>query len=249
MEKFGLAKKSLSALLLAAALTSGNSYAARIVVDFEGVGDLAAINEFYNFGIDSVGNTGTDYGIYFSNAAFGIIDADVDPLNFHGNFANAPSATTALIFLEGGAAMMNTETGFDSGLSLSYSSSTNATVKIYDALNGTGKLLASLNLITNFENNDCRATSADAYCHWDQAGVTFSGIAKSVVFEGQRLSTLYDNIILGSAEQNDCKRGFKRSRRNRGCNDDTFSLAKDERREYKDYFRWHRKNRSSKWHD
>jgi hypothetical protein len=243
MEKSVKSNYMLIGLMLAASLITSNGYAAKVVLNFEGIGDLAAVNDFYNFGVDSAGNTGTDYGVSFSNSAFGIIDADIDPLNFHGNFSNAPSASTALIFLEGGTAIMNVKTGFDSSLSLSYSSSANATVKIYDGLDGTGNLLASLNLVTNFENN-CNFTS-DAFCHWDPIGVTFKGKAKSVVFEGPRTNTFYDDITLGIDEKNNCKK----TRKNRHGDDDHPGIFKCDQMEHIGYSRWHRNNRYSKCHN
>lgn len=227
MDKLGLLKKSIVGLILGLALSSNQSYAAKVVLDFERIGDFAAINDFYNFGTDSNGNTGTDYGVAFSNAAFGIIDSNVN-FNFHGNFANTPSGDTALIFLEGGSAIMNVEMGFDSSISFFYSSSANATVKIYDGLNGTGNLLASVNLISNFQNNNCfdPITQPDAFCHWDPTGVYFRGKAKSVVFTGPRTATLYDNITLGTDDKNECKgrrffRFFKGKWNSENDNDDS----------------------------
>jgi hypothetical protein len=55
----------LKALALACALLAGNATAS-VVIDFEGVGNGAAVNDYYNGGTDSLGNSGTNYGVHFS---------------------------------------------------------------------------------------------------------------------------------------------------------------------------------------
>jgi hypothetical protein len=246
MEKSVKSNYMLIGLMLAASLVTSNGYAAKVVLNFEGIGDLAAVNDFYNFGVDSEGNTGTDYGISFSNSALGIIDRDLG-FDYSGLFANGPSPHTALIFLEGGSATLNVAEGFDSDFSIFYSSKVNALIKIYEGLDGTGKQLAVLNLATNFDNNNCRATAGtnDVFCNWDEASVNFRGKAKSVVFDGKREFTFYDDITLGSDEQSTCKK----IRKHRRCNDDHPGIFKCDQMELNDYSRWHRKNRFSKCHD
>jgi hypothetical protein len=199
MEMFSLLRQILVGLLVAAAFSSGNLYAAETVLNFEGVGDLASVNEFYNGGTDSLGNSGMNYGVYFSDDADGIIDLDAD-FDFSGNFANEPSPGAALIFREGGEGVMNVMAGFDTGLSLSYSSSSPAVVIIYDGLDGTGNQLATLSLAANYRNNNCSGDPFGDYCHWDRIGAAFNGRARSLVFKGPREYTFYDNITLGSAE-------------------------------------------------
>jgi hypothetical protein len=199
MEIFSLLRQNFVGLLVAAAFSSGNLYAAETVLNFEGIGDLASVNEFYNGGTDSKGNTGIDLGVYFSDDADGIIDLD-DDFNFSGNFANEPSPSAVLIFREGGEGIMNVMAGFDTGLSFSYSSSAPAVVRVFDGPNGTGTPLATLSLVANYRNNNCTGDPFGDYCHWDKIGAAFNGRARSVVFEGPREHTFYDNITLGSAE-------------------------------------------------
>ena len=231
-----LFKKSLTGLILAAALSAGNCFATKLTLDFEGIGDLAAINDFYNFGADGDSNTGTNYGITFSNAAFGIIDADVDITLYSGNFANEPSGSTALIFREGGDAIMNVEAGFRGVFSFFYSSAAPGLVKIYDGLDGTGNLLASIPLITNFNGNDCTGDLFGDWCHWDQVGARFKGKAKSVVFEVPREFTFYDNFILGGGDDDDDDKD-----NNNGSPDE--SPKRDLIRECKNNIAWHKQNR------
>ncbi len=243
MEIFGLSKKSLSGLILVAALSSGNSYAAKIVLDFEGIGDLESVSDFYNGGVSLANTTGTDYGVSFTDDAFGIIDSDVDILNFSGNFANEPSGNTTLIFREGGAATMNVADGFKSSFFLFYSSSAPAIVNIYDGLDGTGNLLASLVLETNY-NNNCAGDPFGDWCQWDQIGTTFKGTAKSVVFEGPREFTFYDNITLGNETKKECN---DNPRHKRGRFNKDIPLCNPVPPQCKD-FRKHRRSRHSVWH-
>jgi hypothetical protein len=197
MEKQILSKKLLYAIAIIAALSSANTRAEKITLNFEGIGNFTPINDFYNGGADGNGNLGTNSGVAFSNSAYGMIDLDFN-FEYSGNFANEPSGNTALTFLEGGDATMNVAAGFTSVFSLFYSSSDPAIVRIFDGLNGTGKELAMLPLVANYKNNDCVGDRFGDYCHWDQITVNFSGTAKSVVFDGPKEFTFYDDITLGS---------------------------------------------------
>ena len=187
--------KTLNALLLAAGiLGSLPASAAVIVLDFEGAGDFAELLDFYNGGTDSLGNSGTDYGIAFGSNALSLIDADAGG---GGNFANEPSPDTVLFFLTG-TAILNYAPGFDTGFSFYYSSSTAATVNIYDDLNAAGNLIGSINLTAQGFDN-CVGDPTGAFCNWTPIGVSFSGTAKSIDFGGTVNQTGYDDITLGSA--------------------------------------------------
>lgn len=192
---FSSTKKGLVSLAIVTTFSVGNAQAAKIVLDFEGVGDLASVHNFYNGGTDGAGNSGIDYGIHFSSAANGLVDLDAGG---SGNFANEPSPDSVLIFRIGGDAIMNVAAGFDTNFSFSYNSATAAFVNVFNGLDGTGTLLASLDIATNF-NNSCNGDPFGDFCHWDSVGATFSGNAKSVVFGGPAEFTLYDNVTLGSA--------------------------------------------------
>lgn len=191
MERLELSKKLLGTIAIIIALSSANSRAEMIILDFEGIGDLTPVNNFYN------GGSGINHGVYFSNDAEGIIDLD-ENINFSGNFANEPSGSTALIFRDrGGAATMNIAAGFTTTFSLFYSSKVPAIVRVFDSLDGTGNELAISTLVANYTNN-CSGDPNGDWCHWDQIAVNFSGTAKSVVFDGPREYTFYDSITLGS---------------------------------------------------
>ena len=179
---------------LAAMVAAGSAQAATIVLDFEGVGDQVGVNEFYNGGTDGAGNSGTNYGISFSTTSLGLTDADVGG---SGNIANEPSGESVLFFLSGGAATMNVAAGFDTGFSFFYSGAFDGSVSVFDGLNGTGNLLATLNLPAQ-NGVGCTGDPNGGYCNWTNIGVAFSGIAQSVNFGGSANYIVFDDVTLGS---------------------------------------------------
>lgn len=196
MEKPALSIWIILGLFQILLLLSGNSYAAKIVLDFEGIGDLKPINDFYNTKANATGGSGRYHGISFSGSATSLVDLDAGG---SGNFANEPSNDTAMIFRFGDKPIMNVASGFDTGLSFfySYGFSDNVSINIYDGLNGTGKLLSSFILSANL-GKSCSGDPFGDFCKWDPIGVAFQGLAKSVVFDGPAEAILYDDITLGS---------------------------------------------------
>lgn len=166
---------------------------AAVVLDFEGVGNLANIDNFYNGGTDSLGNSGMNYGIAFSSVTLGIIDSDAGG---NGDFANEPSASTVMFYQDANNAVLNAAAGFNTGFSFYYSSSTAATVNVWSALNATGTLLGSLNLLSQYNGNQCVGDPTGAYCNWTAVG--FSGTAMSIDFGDTAALTVFDDITFGS---------------------------------------------------
>ncbi|SDR66197.1 thrombospondin type 3 repeat-containing protein [Christiangramia echinicola] len=164
-----------------------------IVLDFEGLGDVDYINDFYNGGTSSLGNSGTDYGVEFG-VALSIIDEDAGGT---GNFANEPSPSTVMFFLDENQAYMNVEAGFDTGFSFYYSSSSSGSVSVYDGLNGNGNLLGTVDLPDNLDPN-CIGDPNGTFCSWDIISVAFNGIAQSVVFNGAANYIGFDDVTFGS---------------------------------------------------
>lgn len=175
------------AAILATIFTLGaaGSSAASVVLDFSGVGEGAAVQDYYNGGTDSQGNSGPNYGINFSGNSLGIHA-------YNGCCSPDPGI---VYYLSGGAATMNVAAGFDTGFSFYYSSSNNAFINVYDGLNGTGTVLATLSLANQYSNG-CN----NGYCNWTPIGVTFAGTAHSVDFGGGDNNVGYDDITLGSAK-------------------------------------------------
>lgn len=184
----------MAALCGAICLVSASATAGPITLTFEGVGDQAAVNDFYNGGTDSQGNSGTNYGVSFSNTSLGIIDQDAGGT---GNFANEPSPNTILFFLDSSSATLNYAAGFTTGFSFFYTSSTDATVNVWSGLNATGTLLGSIVVSAQFTDG-CTGDPNGTFCNWTAAGVSFDGIAMSIDFGGTANQTGYDNITFGS---------------------------------------------------
>lgn len=177
--------QKLKAALGAVAMATAFSAAADpIVLTFEGIPNQTPVGNFYS-----------SLGIEFSPATLAIIDADAGG---GGNFANEPSPNTIMFFLDANNAILNYSAGFTTGFSFFYTSSTAATVTVWDGLNGTGNLLGSINLVGQF-NTGCTGDPTGAFCNWSAIGVAFAGTARSINFGGTANQTGYDNITFGSA--------------------------------------------------
>jgi hypothetical protein len=190
-------KRILLAVIFLVVVSIGVSQTANadiVTLTFEGVGDEASINDFYNGGTDSMGNSGINYGINFSSNSLGLIASDSGG---SGNFigALAPSPVTVAFFLSGAADTMNVAAGFTIGFSFFYDAPTTGgnSVFVYDALGGAGgggNVLGSLLLPSTGEGYPAHL--------WVPIGVTFSGTAYSVDFGGVANQVAFDNVTLGS---------------------------------------------------
>ena len=140
------------------------------------------------------GGGGPNYGVSFSDATLALVDADAGG---SGNFANEPSADTVMFFLDANNAILTVAAGFDTGFSFYYSSSTAATVTVWDDVGGTGNLLGSLDLSAQGFDN-CGGDPTGDFCNWTAVGVAFAGTAKSINFGGTANQTGFDNITFGA---------------------------------------------------
>lgn len=179
--------KTAFALLAAAGLTSAAS--AQIFLDFEGItaGPTTPIGAFYG-----------GQGVLFTGGgsnALAIVDSDNGGT---GNFANEPSGSTIMFFLEGNATVMNVAAGFTTGFATYYSTiNTTGTIELWDDVDATGNLLGSVNMFAlgSGGNGDPNG----AYDRWDIAGVTIgSQVAKSVKFIGAANFIGFDDMVFGA---------------------------------------------------
>ncbi len=196
-------KRPVLALAAAAALLVGLIVGGRgaqastaMVLDFEGLGNLEQILDFYDGGFGGYGSgPGPGFGISFGPDALALIDADAGG---SGNFSNEPSANTIAFFLTGPGVVMNVKNGFTTGFSFYYTSAQVGTVTVFDGPNGTGNVLATVPVEKQY--NTCGAPDpTGAFSCWTAVGVTFSGTAFSVNFGGVWNQTGFDDITLGSA--------------------------------------------------
>jgi len=195
----------LSAVAAGILFAFGSANAATVVLNFEGVNatypsGFAAIEGFYNGGTSSDGTSGTNYGVEFTDNALAIClnTPGVSCSNTsRGGFAPG-SELGALFWLNGPETYMNYAAGFDTGFSFNYSApNTPGSVSVYDGLNGTGNVLATLNL--GLTPSTCDAAYSAVYCPFVAAGVNFAGTAKSISFAGSANYIVFDDVTFGSA--------------------------------------------------
>jgi hypothetical protein len=168
-----------------------------VTLTFEGLQDLEPINDYYNGGLGGFGSgPGPNYGITFTSDSLAIISG---ANGGSGNFSGAPTMPTVAFFLTGAGDTMNVPGGFDTGFSFFYSAVVfPGTVNVYDGLDGTGTLLATLDLPVTPSGGAPQCTYG-SYCPWFPIGVAFAGTAQSVVFTGTANFIGFDNITLGSS--------------------------------------------------
>jgi hypothetical protein len=91
---------------------------------------------------------------------------------------------------------MNDAAGFTDGFSLFYTAiSQTGSLSVYSGLNGTGTLLASLNLPTT--PSTCSGYGA-GFCPFVPIGVAFAGTAQSISFAGVANQIVFDDVTFGS---------------------------------------------------
>lgn len=176
-------RNALIALVFTAAAPL-HALAQNVTLDFEGATSFASVANFYNGGVDSQGQTGTNFGISFGGDVLALRTDDTTL-----SISNAPSGFT-VISAVGPDSFMNVASGFGGALQFAYSSTdATAVVTVFSGLNGSGTQLASFNLT----NNATTGCSASDYCHFDSASLAFAGTAKSINF-GASPFVAYDNV-------------------------------------------------------
>ncbi|WP_308909077.1 PEPxxWA-CTERM sorting domain-containing protein [Pseudokordiimonas caeni] len=171
--------------MLVLSVSSGAANASAIVLDFEGVGDLVDVADFYD----------AAYGITFGDGATVFTDTDAGG---SGLFANEPSPDTIVYFDPLGSAVMNVAGGFDTAFSFYYTSISDGLVSIYDGLDGTGNQLATI-VLGPTAAGPGDPTGGDNFGTWLFTGTAFAGTAMSVDFSGATNTVGFDNITLGAS--------------------------------------------------
>ncbi|HTX52315.1 MAG TPA: PEP-CTERM sorting domain-containing protein, partial [Candidatus Baltobacteraceae bacterium] len=152
-------------------------------------------------GMSSNGTSGPNYGVSFTPNALDIC------LNTPGTVCSntsrgglAPGSDKgALFWLTGDNTYMNVAAGFENGFSFYYAApNTPGSVTVYDGLNGTGSVLATLGLGLTPSTCDLSIYAA-GYCPFVAVGANFSGIAHSVSFAGTANFIVYDDVTFGSS--------------------------------------------------
>jgi hypothetical protein len=176
------------AILITSVLSASLAHAnAPVLLDFETPTSFESIAEYYNGGTDSAGATGPALGVSFGLDALTVRNDD----GGGPYFSNAPTPIGVMAPI-GADATMNVAIGFVDRIDFHYSSEWFVAqgVNVYAGLNGTGDLLASFNLIGNFQRG-CNTP----YCRFDQLGGSFAGVAHSVTF-GNAVGVGIDNVSI-----------------------------------------------------
>ena len=193
----------LALLMLGSLGALGAARADVISLDFEGVAPYPNDNDvliqgFYNGGTSSIGTSGPNYGIEFSpNSLLICLNSTTVVCSNTSRGGQAPDSDEgALFFLTGSDSIMNVAAGFTTGFSFNYTANrVPGSVGVYDDLNGTGNLLATLNLPVN--STGCPDYIA-GFCPFFPVGVAFTGTARSVSFAGVANEIVFDDITFGS---------------------------------------------------
>lgn len=190
-------RKCILLLVGATLFVAQAATASTAVLGFGGLGCWEPVESFYNGGAGGFGSgPGTNYGIAFTSNALALPSANTSQgQSCFSNIANTPSGSNGLFFLGKSAATMNDRSGFTDGFSFDYSAPYySGFVDVWSGLNGTGTLLATLDLPTT-----AGCAQRPNYCVWDSIGVKFSGAAESVQFGGSENYIVFGDITLGSS--------------------------------------------------
>jgi hypothetical protein len=166
------------------------------ILNFAGLNGAAyeAVDNYYNGGYGGNGSgPGTNYGITFSSNGIvcdGYPDCNSDQI------PGGPGAN-ALFFQSGASAIMDMAAGFTTGFSFYYSAPVyTGSVQVWSGLDGTGALLATINLpLTPAGGGTCLAS----YCPYVADGISFNGTAESVSFAGTENYIAFADITIGSS--------------------------------------------------
>ena len=192
MSKNGKYIAITAALFLASSLAAS---ASSTVLNMNGLGDEQAVASYFNGGLAGNGyGPGPSDGVVFSGNSLSIISA---LQGGSGNFQDNPSGNPIVFFLTGAGDDLDVAGGVTGGFSFYYSSADAVDVTVYSGLDGTGTLLATIDLSAQYDVG-CAAGATESFCNWTAAGATFDGTAESIDFNGVENEVGFDEITLGS---------------------------------------------------
>lgn len=199
--------KTFSRLLaFAVAMASvGSALADPIVLKFEGINapgvQSTPIGNFYNGG----GGAANNFGIAFSSNALALClntPGDLCSNTSRGGLGDPTSQKGGLVFLSGSQTFLDDSAGFTTGFSLFYSAINQpGSLSVYSGLDGTGTLLASLNL--PLTTSACGPQFSAGFCPFVPIGVSFTGVGRSISFAGVGDQIIFDDVTFGSVTPGD----------------------------------------------
>lgn len=187
-----------SAVTLCSLLAHQPGYAKGVLLDFEGIGNLVEIQNFYNGGAAGNGAVGPNYDVTFSGNALTLVDADSGGT---GNIANEPSPDATMIWLSDSDAHMNYAPGFTQ-FSLYYAAPYYpGSVSFWAGPNGTGSQVGSV-IPLNINGPGCGGDPSGSYNCWSKVAAVLPDYAYSVTFGGTANYITFDDLSFNPQEVN-----------------------------------------------
>jgi hypothetical protein len=203
MKKLGF----VAAIMLMAMAFTMTAHAGVVDLTFEGIApaypdsSYPQILNYYNGGTSSAGTSGPNYGVSFPANALNIClntPGNVCSNTSRGGLGDPASQLGALFFLTGSQTFVDVAAGFTTGFSFNYVAiNVGGTVNVWSGLDGTGSLLATLDLPTTPSN--CSGIYNAGFCPFSPVGVSFPGTAMSIDFGGVANQIVFDDVTFGSA--------------------------------------------------
>jgi hypothetical protein len=185
----------LLAILTYGALAPRPSQAKGVLLDFEGIGDNVAIQDFYNGGAAGNGVIGPDYDVTFAGSALSLVDADDGG---GGNFANEPSSKSIMFWLNDVDTHMNFAPGF-SQFSLYYSTGAPGSLSFWTGPDGTGSPVGPVQPL-GVNGHGCGGDPTGYFDCWTKVAVALPGVAYSATFTGTANVIGFDNVSFNPQE-------------------------------------------------
>ena len=113
-----------------------------------------------------------------------------------GNFNQTPTGGAALFF-NGATGYMNVSGGFANGVNFYYVAGAAGTVTVWSGTNGTGTVLATINLAVN-GGSGSGCPGYPTLCNWTSVGLGFAGTGSSITFSGPANQLGFTDITIGS---------------------------------------------------
>lgn len=184
-----------AAVLTLFALLCLPAYANSTSLTFQGLKDGEAISNFYNGGTGGFGSMSNyNFGITFSSNALAIKSY----LKGGSGGFNPTQTTSTALFFTGTSGYMNVSGGFNNGINFLYVAGATGTVTVWSGANGTGTVLATINLAPN-GGSGSGCSGYPSLCNWTAVGLSFSGTAQSVSFSGASNQLGITDITIGSS--------------------------------------------------
>ncbi len=163
------------------------------------------IENYYNGGTSSIGTSGPNFGISFPDNALLICLNTIGTVcsnTSRGGLGDPNSQRGALFFLTGSSTFLDDPAGFTTGFSFNYTAvNEGGSIQVFSGLDGSGTLLATLNLPTTPSTCDFSLYNA-SFCPFFPIGVGFAGTAESINFAGTANQIVFDDVTFGSINPN-----------------------------------------------